>query len=585
MWNTLKAAAVCGLSMAIAGCYNDEPLSLKIAHINDTHSHFDEEILQIGLPDESGNLTPTYAYVGGYPRLKTYTDQLRDEAESAGQDFLLLHGGDAFSGSLYFSIYKGQLNADFMNYFGFDAMAIGNHEFDLGNQALADFADQVSFPLLSANIKTKRTDPLHGKYLAVSVQMLGDNPQPVAIVGLTTAFTALISSPSDETVFKDAIETAQKAVDKLTLAGINKVIFLTHQGLNDDKLLARSVSGIDVIIGGHTPELLGNHLNIGLPSQGPSPILEQDPEGNPVCIMKSVDFSRAIGNTDVEFSGDGRIESCEAETTFLLGNIFARGTPPTPLFGTAWQVIADYIDAAPNLVMVEKDTVAQSMVDAANLEVAEFSSSIVGAVSEPLYHVQFPGGTHPSGGVQAEGSAVAPHVAASMSFKMEQTTGQPHIGIMNAGGVRSDLIGDITVGDAYTTLPFSSTLVSLSISGQSLIDLIQTNTLNAYLISGNAFTYVSNLSYSIDLSDPANPIVSNVMVKDSSGVFSPIDTASKYNVATTSYLAGGGDGYVFNGATAITDTGHVDAETLVEYIQSQPGAVLDAISTGITVNN
>lgn len=571
----------------LSGCNFDEPLSVRIAHINDTHSHFDEQLMPVGLPDANGNPALTYTYVGGYPRLKTKIDQLRDQAELDDQNFLLLHGGDAFAGTLFFSLFQGDLNAEFMNLFGFDAMVLGNHEFDLGNEKLAEFADKVNFPLLSANTKTTFNDPLFGKYAPYTIKMMGKgkDKQPVAIVGLTTEFTALISSPSDQTTFKDIVEVSQTIVDHIQATGLNKIIFVTHLGLDEDRMLAQLVAGIDVIIGGHSPTLLGDHRNIGLGNDFPSPVMETAADGSPVCIMHAIEESLGLGVTDVEFSGMGEVTSCSGQNTFLVGNIFAQGTPPTPVSPEAYQVISSYIASIPNVEIVEKDVETQSILDAAKLEVEAFASTVVGVTSDPLLHVRLPGDTHPSGPVLGNGSLVAPHVAASMAFKAEQTSGERYVAVMNAGGVRADMTGEISVGTAYSVLPFNSTLVTMSISGSVLEQVISSAVSNAYLISSVTFPYVANIKYDINLSDPAAPVVTNIMVLDGNGVYQPIDSAETYNLATTSYLAGGGDGYQFPGATNQIDTGHVDADILVQYVESQPGGVLNIIESGINVSH
>lgn len=557
----------------LAGCNLNEPLSLKIVHINDTHSHFDEEFQKLGLPGADGAPTLTYAQVGGFPRLKTKIDQLRLDAVGEDKDFLLLHAGDAFSGTLFFSLFKGQLNADFMNLFKFDAMAIGNHEFDLGNEKLAEFAASVEFPLISANTKVKGDDALQDAYLPLTIKILKD--QPIAIVGLTTEHTEIISSPSDNTRFIKAKRAARKAVKALRQYGVNKIVFLTHLGLEEDKLLAQSVPGIDVIIGGHSPELLGDHSNIGLGNEFPSPIMETGPKGDPVCIMHSGEYSRTIGVTDVEFSGDGKVESCKGQNVFLVGEVFAQGTPPQPVDYDTQLVIAEYISVNANIEIVQKDLTAQAMLDQAKLEVEAFASTVIGVTGEPLYHVRLPGDGHPEAGTIERGSMVAPHVAQSMANKMQQTSGQPYVSIMNAGGVRADLSGEITVGSAYTVLPFSSTLVSMSVTGESMLNTLSTNVSNAYQISGVAFPYVANIRYTINLTDPATPSVQDVKIKGLDGIYQPLDLTSQYNLVTTSYLAGGGDLYQFEGAVSVTDTGHIDADILVQYIENEPGGVLN----------
>lgn len=573
------SALLCAL---LSGCKLDEPMSLKIALVGDTHAHFEEQAVQIGLPDVNGTLTPTYVYAGGYPKLKTKIDQLRSKAIDEKKGFLLLHSGDAFSGTLYFTVFKGQLDADFMNYFQFDAMAIGNHEFDLGNQALADFAKSLNFPLISANVQVKHKDPLEGRYLSATYKMIGD--QPIVIVGLTTEFTEIISNPSDQTKFNNAIETARKVVRDISAVGVNKIIFLTHLGLDQDRLLAKSVPGIDVILGGHSHSLEGDFSNIGLPNYGPVPVIENDPDGHPVCIIHSGEFAKNIAVTDVEFSGNGLVKSCAGQDVLLVANVFARGTPVRPVDAASQQAITNFISAAKDIEIVASDATSQTMLDAAKAKVTKFASDVIGTATEPLYHVRKPGDIHPVGGVLENGSLVGPHVAQSMAFKLHQTTGLPYVAMMNAGGVRADLIGQVTIGSAYSVVPYASTLVTMTVTGSSLAATLSKNVSNAYKISSVAFPYVANILYTLNLIDAANPVVENIKVKDANGVFQPIDPAASYSLVTTSYLAGGGDLYSFAGATNKIDTGHVDAAALVEYIQSLPGATLNKIDSGITIN-
>lgn len=166
---------------------------------------------------------------------------------------------------------------------------------------------------------------------------------------------------------------------------------------------------------------------------------------------------------------------------------------------------------------------------------------------------------------------------------MESTSGQIFLAVINAGGVRSDLEGAVTVGDAYSTLPFGSTLVTMSLSGDALASALQRNVENAYGISGVTFPYVANIRYSIDLIDPQSPRVVDVQVRSEDGTYQPIGGESSYRLVTTSYLAGGGDGYVFEGASDVVDTGHIDADALVQYVESQPGGVISPLPSMITL--
>jgi len=567
--------------IAIQGCEVSEPLTLTIASVNDTHSHFDEDVMQLTLPNESNELTPTYSYVGGFPRLKTKINNIRSQVDLTEDELLVLHAGDAFTGSLFFTKYQGQLNAEFMNDIGFDAMAIGNHEFDLGNEKLRDFINATNFPLLSANVEVGNKDPIYKRFYRYKIFVKAD--QPVAVVGLTTEFTEIISNPSTDTVFKEVVEQSHQVVEELTGLGVNKIIFLTHIGHDNDIELARQVSGIDVIIGGHSSELLGDHTNIGLGNNGHSPTLVENPNGETICVMQSGDFTRAVGVTNVTFDELGKLESCDANNVLMVGDIFVQGNPPAPVEPQTQENIAAYIALQNNIEILDKDPEMQERLDIAKQEVEEFSNTVVGVSSSPLYHVYLPGDEHPVEGVINEGSMVAPHIANSMTWKMSQTSGEQHIGIINAGGVRADLSGDFTVGDAYTVVPFNNTLVTMTVSGDSLVNTLQVSAANAFLISGVALPYVSNLKYDVNLTDPTSPTVENVRVNDGTGNFIAVNTSAEYKLVTNAYLAGGGDLYQFNNAANIVDTGLVDADVLIQYVANSPSSTIQPIDNGIFI--
>ena len=125
-------------------------LSLRLIHINDTHSQFDASPASV----KDAAAKPLYTYIGGHPRLLAHAQQLRTQAQQANIPALFLHGGDAFKGSAYFELFEQRINIDVLNRMNIDAMALGNHEFDIGLTKLADFADKVNFPILAANIDT-----------------------------------------------------------------------------------------------------------------------------------------------------------------------------------------------------------------------------------------------------------------------------------------------------------------------------------------------------------------------------------------------------------------------------------------------
>ncbi len=121
-----------------------------LAHINDTHSYFEPQSLQLNLKLDNQVISP-YVSNGGFARIATRADELRQIALETNREFMFFHAGDCFQGTLFFSLFKGKANADLLNALNIDAMALGNHELDMGNQPVAEFLDRINFPILAGN--------------------------------------------------------------------------------------------------------------------------------------------------------------------------------------------------------------------------------------------------------------------------------------------------------------------------------------------------------------------------------------------------------------------------------------------------
>ncbi|MCK5826980.1 metallophosphoesterase, partial [Candidatus Bipolaricaulota bacterium] len=209
-------------------------VELTILHTNDMHSHYDS-FEPWGEPLQ-----------GGTARLATAIETVRDEAGHV----LLLDAGDQFQGTLYFTVGGAHVVADVMNELGYDAMVIGNHEFDSGPAELARFIDLAEFPILSANVDAMADPNLADEILPFELFFF--DGEPLAVIGFTTEHTTIASSPGPNIQFLDVITTAQEMTEALEESGINRIIALTHLGYERDLELAESVHGIDIIIGGHT---------------------------------------------------------------------------------------------------------------------------------------------------------------------------------------------------------------------------------------------------------------------------------------------------------------------------------------------
>ena len=199
--------------------------TITFAHINDTHSNFEPSAISLSLsPDVLNSETSVYASCGGFSRLCSAVTEIKHDALLHQREFMFLHAGDCFQGTLYFSLYKGIANAVLLNAIGVEAMALGNHELDMGNDIVADFLDHTTFPLLAGNWDLSQEDqtkrnPLRNKAniyaydnATQSAKYLIKNVhgEPVAIFGLAIENMAGIASPDPDTSFHNVVTFVKK---------------------------------------------------------------------------------------------------------------------------------------------------------------------------------------------------------------------------------------------------------------------------------------------------------------------------------------------------------------------------------------
>lgn len=211
---------------------------ITILHTNDTHSCIE--------PEKKGN--------AGVLNRALLIEEIRDSV--GAERVLLLDCGDFSQGSLYYNTFKGSVEIEMMNAMGYNAAAVGNHEFDFGMENLARLAKMAQFPLLCANYDFTGT-PCEGVIIpktiieceGVKIGLFGLSPNPVGLVSKDYYAGIKYLSP---------IETANKCAQELREQGCDVVICLSHLGYRmpnekcDDERLAAATKGIDIILGGHS---------------------------------------------------------------------------------------------------------------------------------------------------------------------------------------------------------------------------------------------------------------------------------------------------------------------------------------------
>ncbi len=493
---------------------------MQVLHINDLHSRV-ESISRFDSTCGGSDLEEGNCF-GGYGRLATKIRSRRAELDEAGTPHVTLDAGDQFQGTLFYTTYKGQAEVEFMNMIGFDAMALGNHEFDDGPEVLADFVRVAEFPVISGNTRIGAEEPL-AELIQPSV-VLEVGGERIGVLSVLTPDTAVIASPGPNVTFDDEIEYLQQAVADMRADGVTKVLLLSHVGFVRDQEIAAAVDGISAIIGGHSHTLLSNTVE-DAPSYA---TMIENPSGRAVPIVQAYAYSRYLGDLELEFDDEGYVVAATGDTA-LLDNT------------------------------VEPDA-----------EIEERIAALVGPIEEMK--------TTPVADLAAsiDGSRES---CRSMECEMGNTVSDAQlarvadqgvtIALTNGGGLRASLpAGTVTVGDVLTVLPFQNTLATVNLTGATIVAALE-HGVSGIEEGAGRFPQVAGLRFRLDASAEPGSRVSEVEVRDGDG-WAPIDEGATYSVVTNNFMLNGGDGYAM-----IRDEGTdgyitaIDmADSLAEYLSA-----------------
>jgi len=466
--------------------------TLNILHINDWHSRIESnnkyESTCSAEEETKGEC------IGGAARLVTAIGDRR--AALDGQNVLLLNGGDNFQGSLFYTTYKGAAEAEFLNQMKFDAMTVGNHEFDDGEDALVPFLEKIQFPVLSANVHPNAQSKVGDRIKPSLVIEVGG--EKIGIVGAVTTDTPEVASPGPNITIEDDIATITAEVEKLTAEGVNKIIALTHVGYPRDKEMIAKIPGVDVVVGGHSHSLLSN---TDPKAEGPYPTMIDNPGGYKVPVTQAASYSKYLGEFKVVFDDNGVVKE-------------ASGNPL-------------HLDAAikpDEAVLARVKELAAPIEEVKNREVSETSKEIDGSRQN----------------CRARECEMGNLVADAI---LDRVKGQGvQIVFQNGGGLRASIDqGVVTMGEVLTVLPFQNTLATFQLSGADVVAALE-NGASQIEDGGGRFAQVAGMRYAFDKSAPAGSRISRVEVLEN-GNWTPIDPAKTYLAATNNFVRQGGDGY------------------------------------------
>lgn len=388
--------------LAAAGCEKGELVPLCILHTNDVHGHI--------VPERVEGWSRR---MGGAAVLAGCVAESRARNRALGIPTLLLDAGDIFVGTPEGCVSKGVAVVEIMNHVGYDAMAVGNHEFDMGVDVLENLARAARFPILAANATNSADGSIPPYFTPYLVKECG--ALTVGIVGIITEATPEIVMPgrTEKIIFKNPEQVLRDRLAELEAKGADFIIVLSHCGAEEDRRLASRVRGIGVIVGGHGHELMRNPVRIR--STG-TLILQAGGSGQYLGMLAAQVDPRSH-----------RVEKYRYEITALEVGKCA----PDPAVGA----------------IVKKWTA----------KVGEQFDGTVGRADS-----DFPIGED---GESALGDLIADSMCAATGADIAFT---------NSYGIRNPLLrGPVSYRDIYMTMPFDNTLYTMTLTGGQVREILE----------------------------------------------------------------------------------------------------------------
>ena len=494
-------------------------LDLLLLHTNDLHSY-------LAGRDAHGNAClKSEGCTGGFARLAAAMKRARAEHDNV----LALDAGDQFQGTLFFTANKWPMLTDINTLLPYDAMTLGNHEFDDGCEATAGFVRAQPYPVLAANLDARPGCPLRGTPVHpwIIKEIRGVK---VGIVGLANPSVRNLSAACPETWFFKSETTLKKAVAELEKQGVHHIIAVTHLGLPKDVELARSVDGVDIIVGGHTHDYLGP----GSP-KGPYPLVEHSPSGKPVLVVTAGALAKYLGQLSVTFDAQG-----------------------VPL---RWQGAALPLDAS-----IAPDPAVEAKIAQYAQKLEAFTSVIVGQNDLNA----------PDGLLQCRtGECLSGLITTDAMLDYGRAYGA-QIAIMNGGGLRAPLRQSaLSLGDMLAVLPFGNKVIIRDFKGEHLLAALEHGVADQKGV-GSPLLHTAGLRYVYNPALRSGKRIVSAELLQADGTVRKLDPAASYRVVLVDYLERRGDGYAMLAkGSPVEAPDPADVDVLAAYIKkSSPLRIL-----------
>lgn len=547
-------------------------LWLTVVHNNDGES----DLLQAGVDgfggvDRFNSVVDLIQYFGRIGTRRAVLTVSSGDNFLAGPEFnLSLEKGPPF----YDSIALDQV--------GYDALAIGNHEFDFGPDVLADFIEGFARKsvFLSANLDVSaepRLQALAEAGIIAPSTVVWKSGRRIGIVGATTPNLPFISSPRNVVASPAVAELVQAEIDQLTADGVDVIVFISHlQNINEDFALTASLRGVDIMVAGGGSELLANPGSVLIPGDenqvfGPYPLFAEDADGRAVPVVTTSGNYGYVGRLVAGFDRDGNLVAIDP----VSGPIRVAGT------GQAGAVRPD-----PYVRALVTDPVATELDELRNTEIAVTEVDLDGRTSQVRY-------------VETnEGNLIADAVLWT-ARRLAAAFGvpSPQVALQNGGGIRNNSIipaGSLTGFDLFGMLPFANFVaVAPELPASQLKEILENAVSRAAAGDSSSgtgrFAQVAGMRFTwdptgipIQLDSAGNVLTPGTRIVDAwldDGTPLVLGGAIVYegtlSVASIDFLIKGGDQYPFRGAPFVT-LGVTYYQALLDYVLDGLGGEVTA---------
>ncbi|XP_039277321.1 apyrase [Nilaparvata lugens] len=495
-------------------------LNLQILHINDFHARFEPVDAQYSSRCRQGEESTC---VGGVSRIYSLTKKIKDQFSNT----LVLNAGDNYQGTLWYTLFKWNVTAEFLGKVPFDVNVVGNHDFDDTISGLIPFLKNVPFPSVVANIDM--TDEPSLKPFIKKSKVLERSGRKIGVIGyVLQKFPEM--SRTGKLKFSDEATAVAEEASRLKAEGVDIIIALSHAGIEKDIEVAKKVDLLDVIVGGHSHTF----MYTGTPPSNDTPkyeypfVVEQDSKRK-VLVVQAGSYSRYLGFLNVTFDDLGEVKNYNGNPIYLDKNI--PSDPEMDKKLKPWKVAVD-LKGNQKLGMTKVDLNVREGV--CYREECNMGNFVTDAMVHSVSIIGLAGSNWPTS-----------------TFNFNQFA--------------SIIVTDITYADVLTVMPFEGTIDGVLVKGKTLIKAIE------HTFKAQNFLQWAGAYMELDPHAPEGQRVKALKLtctECSVPELISVDMNKYYNVLMPSFIYHGGDGFVMFAEEGVNHTvGGIDNEAFIEFIR------------------